>query len=100
MHFALSNILSCHLIFSYVYGINIIVSTLRTALFPVQSLNRVRLFENGLQHPGFPVCHQLLELTQTHVHRVGDAIQPSQITNSTRYNVSTSCSKSIFQLVG
>ena len=27
--------------------------------------------------PGFPVCHQLLELTQTHVHRVGDAIQPS-----------------------
>ena len=27
--------------------------------------------------PGFPVHHQLLELTQTHVHRVGDAIQPS-----------------------
>jgi len=27
--------------------------------------------------PGFPVCHQLPELTQTHVHRVGDAIQPS-----------------------
>ena len=27
--------------------------------------------------PGFPV-HQLLELIQTHVHRVGDAIQPSQ----------------------
>ena len=26
--------------------------------------------------PGFPVRHQLLELTQTHVHRVGDAIQP------------------------
>ena len=26
--------------------------------------------------PGFPVHHQLLELTQTHVHRVGDAIQP------------------------
>ena len=25
----------------------------------------------------FPVHHQLLELTQTHVHRVGDAIQPS-----------------------
>ena len=24
-----------------------------------------------------PVHHQLLELTQTHVHRVGDAIQPS-----------------------
>ena len=27
--------------------------------------------------PGFPVHHQLLELTQTHVHRVSDAIQPS-----------------------
>ena len=26
--------------------------------------------------PGFPVHHQLPELTQTHVHRVGDAIQP------------------------
>ena len=27
--------------------------------------------------PGLPVHHQLLESTQTHVHRVGDAIQPS-----------------------
>ena len=27
--------------------------------------------------PGFPVYHQLLELTQIHVHQVGDAIQPS-----------------------
>ena len=27
--------------------------------------------------PGFPVHHQLLEFTQTHVHQVGDAIQPS-----------------------
>ena len=27
--------------------------------------------------PGFPVHHQLLELTQTHVHQVGDTIQPS-----------------------
>ena len=27
--------------------------------------------------PGFPVHYQLLELTQTHVHRVDDAIQPS-----------------------
>ena len=27
--------------------------------------------------PGFPVHHQFLELTQTHVHRVSDAIQPS-----------------------
>ena len=27
--------------------------------------------------PGLPVHHQLLEFTQIHVHRVGDAIQPS-----------------------
>ena len=29
--------------------------------------------------PGLPVHHKLPEFTQTHVHRVGDAIQPSQI---------------------
>ena len=28
---------------------------------------------------GFPVYHQLLELTQTYVHRVSDAIQPSHV---------------------
>ena len=28
--------------------------------------------------PGLPVHHQLPEFTQTHVHQVGDAIQPSQ----------------------
>ena len=27
--------------------------------------------------PGFPVHHRLLELAQTHVHRIGDATQPS-----------------------
>ena len=27
--------------------------------------------------PGLPVHHQLLDITQTHVHWVGDAIQPS-----------------------
>ena len=26
--------------------------------------------------PGFPVHHLLLELAQTHVHQVSDAIQP------------------------
>ena len=29
--------------------------------------------------PGFPVLHQLLELAQTHVHWVSDAIQPSHL---------------------
>ena len=27
--------------------------------------------------PGFPVHHQLLELAETHIHQVGNAIQPS-----------------------
>ena len=31
----------------------------------------------NLSTPGFPVHHQLPEVTQTHVHRVGNAIQPS-----------------------
>ena len=29
--------------------------------------------------PGLPVHHQLLEFTQTHAHRVGDAILPSHL---------------------
>ena len=32
--------------------------------------------------PGFLVQHQLLELTQTHVHPVSDAIQPSHSLSS------------------
>ena len=34
---------------------------------------------NPMNHstPGLPVHHQLLKFTQTHVHRVSDAIQPS-----------------------
>ena len=41
----------------------------------VQSLSRVRFFATPT--PGLPVHHQLLKSTQTHVHWVGDAIQPS-----------------------
>ena len=44
----------------------------------VQSLSRVRLCDSmNRSTPGLPVHHQLLEFTQTHVHQVGDAIQPS-----------------------
>ena len=32
----------------------------------------------NLSRPGLPVHHKLLGFTQTHVHRVGDAIQPSR----------------------
>ena len=44
----------------------------------VQSLSRVRLCDPmDCSTPGLPVHHQLLEFTQTHVHWVSDAIQPS-----------------------
>ena len=42
-----------------------------------QSLSRVRLFVTPCSTPGLPVHHQLPEFTQTHLHRVSDAIQPS-----------------------
>ena len=37
------------------------------------------ILSNPMNHstPGLPVHHQLPEFTQTHVHRVGDAVQPS-----------------------
>ena len=50
----------------------------------VQSLSRVRLFADPMIHStsGLPVHHQLPEFTQTHVHLVGDAIQPSHLLSS------------------
>ena len=47
-------------------------------LSSVQSLSRVRLCNPvNCSTPGLPVHHQLPEFTQTHVHQVSDAIQPS-----------------------
>ena len=44
----------------------------------VQSLSCVRLCDPmNRSMPGLPVHHQLLESTQTRVHQVSDAIQPS-----------------------
>ena len=47
--------------------------------------------------PGLPVHHQLLELTQTHVHQVGDAIQPSHPLSSPSLTFSLSQHQGIFQ---
>ena len=51
---------------------------------PVSQFSSVHLLSRVLlcdpmnrSMPGLPVHHQLLEFTQTHVHRVSDAIQPS-----------------------
>jgi len=50
----------------------------------VQLLSHVWLFVTPMDcsTPGFPVHHQLPELTQTHVHRVCEAIQPSHLLSS------------------
>ena len=50
--------------------------------------------------PGLPVHHQLPEFTQTHVHRVSDAIQPSHPLSSPSPPVSNpSQHQSLFQSV-
>ena len=49
--------------------------------------------------PGLPVHHQLPEFTQTHVHWVGDAIQPSHPLSSTSPTFNFSQDQSLFQWV-
>ena len=55
----------------------------------------------GCSSPGCPVHHQLLELAQTHVHRVGDAIQPSHpLLSPSRPAFNLSQHQGLFQWVG
>ena len=49
--------------------------------------------------PGFPVHHQLLELTQTHVHWVGEAIQPSHPWSSPSPTFNFSQNQGLFKWV-
>ena len=49
--------------------------------------------------PGLPVHHQLLEIAQTHVHRVGDAIQPSHPLSSPSPVLNLSQHQGLFQWV-
>ena len=69
------SLVSFQLFLSFVHTQLLIASPFQ---FSVQSLSCVRLCD-PMNHstPGLPVHHQLLESTQTHVHRVSDAIQPS-----------------------
>ena len=55
------------------------LTRLNNAFSSVQLLSHVWLFVTPMDcsTPGSPVHHQLLELAQTHVHQVGDAISPS-----------------------
>ena len=47
--------------------------------------------------PGLPVHHQLPEFTQTRVHRVSDAIQPSHPRSSPSHALNPSQHQSLFQ---
>ena len=64
----------------------------------VPLLIRVRLCNRMVcSTSGFPVHHQLLELTKTHVHRVSDAIQPSHLLSSPSPAVNLSQHQGLFQ---
>ena len=65
--------------FIWTLGRNFIsYGTIAIQFSSIQSLSRVQLC-NPMDYnmPGFPVYHQLPELTQTHIHGVSDAIQLS-----------------------
>ena len=49
--------------------------------------------------PGFPVHHQFLELAQTHVHPISDAIQPSHPLSSPSPAFNLSQHQGLFQWV-
>ena len=50
--------------------------------------------------PGFPIHHQLPEVAQTHVHRAGDAIQPSHhLSSPSLPSFSFSPNQGLFQRV-
>ena len=68
----------------------------------VQLLSRVWLTGNPMDcsTPGYPVLHHLLELAQTHVHWVGDAVQPSSpLSSPFPLALNLSQNQSLFQWV-
>ncbi|KAB0353912.1 hypothetical protein FD755_023394 [Muntiacus reevesi] len=57
-------------------GVNPCTETF-AVMVPFRQLMRTSYWSFIKLMPGFPVHHQLPEVAQTHVHRVGDTIQPS-----------------------
>ena len=58
--------------------LNVPAQSYKASVSSVESLSCVQICNHmDCSTPGFPVDHQLPEPTQTHVHRLGDAIQPS-----------------------
>jgi len=75
-------------------------SSRTSSVFSVQLLSLVRLCDPmNRSTPGLPVHHQLLEFTQTLVHRVSDAIQPSHPLSSPSPAPNPSQHQNLFQWV-
>ena len=55
--------------------------------------------QHGLQHASFPCPSATPELTQTHVHGVGDAIQPSHLLSSPSPTFNLSQHQGLFQWI-
>ena len=56
---------------------HLIIAVIQTSVQFSHSVVSDSLRPHESQQPGLPVHHHLPEFTQTHVHQVGDAIQPS-----------------------
>ena len=81
--YSLSNFQICNIVLAVVtictwHLHDLIVLYLASVQFSLSVQFSVQLCDStDCSMPGFPVHHQLPEFAQTHVHRVGDAIQPS-----------------------
>ena len=80
----ISNILPCspkkitECLFLIIVILTVIYRVYSVQFSSIQSLSHVQLCDPMDRiTPGFPVHHQLPEFAQTHVHSVGDTIQPS-----------------------
>ena len=80
---SLMNKYSCSLYLNYLTRLIIITNQLFSVQFSSVAQSFPTLCDpRNCGSPGLPVHHQLPEFTQTHVHRVGDAIQPSHLLSS------------------
>ena len=69
-------------VFPQIYYLSMLIlfvqfSSISVQFNSVQSLSPTLCDPMNCNMPGYPVHHQLLEIIQTHVNWVGDAIQPS-----------------------
>ena len=90
-------------ILSHILSYLILLTNLRHLWRLFNQISR-SVMSDSLQHmncstPGFPVHHRLLELAQTHVHWVGDAIQPSHPLSSPSPTFNLSQHQSLFPWV-